>query len=70
MLNAASGEVRIHMMVDLCQRVLDGLGMSTEWAINSVVVPLLKITDNHLQTMKSCVYVFIYMSAKTTILTR
>ena len=38
---AASGEIRIDVMVELCQSVLDGRGMSDEWAL-SVVVPIFK----------------------------
>ena len=38
---AASGEIGIDVMVELCQSVLDGRGMPDEWAL-SVVVPILK----------------------------
>ena len=38
---AASGEIRIGVMVELCQGVLDGRGMLDEWAL-SVVVPIFK----------------------------
>ena len=38
---AASGEIRIGVMVELCQGVLDGRGMPHEWAL-SVGVPLFK----------------------------
>ena len=38
---AASGEIGIGMMVELCQGVLDGRVMPGEWAL-SVVVPILK----------------------------
>ena len=38
---AASGEIRIDVMVELCQSVLDGRGMPDEWAL-SVVVPIFK----------------------------
>ena len=38
---AASGEIRIDVMVELCQSVLDGRGMPDEWA-PSIVVPILK----------------------------
>ena len=38
---AASGEIGIYVMVELCQSVLNGRGMPDEWAL-SVVVPILK----------------------------
>ena len=38
---AASGEIGIDVMVELCQSVLDGRGMRNEWAL-SVVVPIFK----------------------------
>ena len=38
---AASGEIGIGVMVELCQGVLDGRGMPDEWAL-SVVVPIFK----------------------------
>ena len=38
---SASGEVGVSVMVDLCQRVLDGKGMPDEWQTN-VVVPIFK----------------------------
>ena len=38
---AASGEVGIDVMMELCQRVLDGKGMPDEWK-TSVVVPIFK----------------------------
>ena len=38
---AASGEIGIDVMVELCQSVLDGRGMPDEWAL-SVVVPIFK----------------------------
>ena len=38
---AASGEIRIGVMVELCQGVLDGRGMPNEWVL-SVVVPIFK----------------------------
>ena len=38
---AASGEIGIDVMVELCQNVLDGRGMPDEWAL-SVVVPIFK----------------------------
>ena len=37
----ASGDLGIKVMVELCQRVLDGNGMPPEWA-TSVVVPIFK----------------------------
>ena len=37
----ASGEIGINVMMQLCQRVLDGNGMPDEWAL-SVVVPIFK----------------------------
>ena len=36
---AASGEIGIDLMVELCQSVLDGRGTPDEWAL-SVVVPI------------------------------
>ena len=36
---AASGGVGIHVMAEICQKVLDGVRMSVEWAL-SVVVPI------------------------------
>ena len=36
-----SGEIRIGVMLELCQGVLDGRGMPDEWAL-SVVVPIFK----------------------------
>jgi hypothetical protein len=38
---AASGEIGIGVMVELCQGVLDGRGMPDEWAL-SVVIPIFK----------------------------
>ena len=38
---AASEEIRIGVMAELCQGVLDGRGMPDEWAL-SVVVPIFK----------------------------
>ena len=38
---AASGEIRIDLMVELCQSMLDGRGIPGEWAL-SVVVPIFK----------------------------
>ena len=38
---AASREVGIELMVVLCQRVLDGLGVPAEWVL-STVVPIFK----------------------------
>ena len=38
---SASGEVRVSMMVELCQCVLDGKGMPDEW-LTSVLVPIFK----------------------------
>ena len=38
---AASGEIRIGVMVELCQGVLDGRGMLDEWVL-SVVVPIFR----------------------------
>ena len=40
-MTAASGDIGIDVMVELCQSVLDGRGMLDEWAL-SVVVPILK----------------------------
>ena len=36
---AASGEVGIRVMIELCQRLLDGKGMPEEWK-TSVVMPI------------------------------
>ena len=38
---AASGEIGIDLMVELCQSMLDGRGIPDEWAL-SVVVPIFK----------------------------
>ena len=38
---AASGGVEIQVMVEICQKVLDGFGMPAEWAL-SIVVPIFK----------------------------
>ena len=38
---AASGEIRVGVMVELCQGVLDGRGMPDDWVL-SVVVPIFK----------------------------
>ena len=38
---AASGEIRIGVMMELCQGVLDGRGMPCDWAL-SFVVPIFK----------------------------
>ena len=38
---AASGEIGIGVMVELCQDVLDGRGMPDDWVL-SVVVPIFK----------------------------
>ena len=38
---AASGEIWIDLMVELCQSMLDGRGIPNEWAL-SVVVPIFK----------------------------
>ena len=37
----ASGEIGIEVMMELCQRVLDGKGMPDDWAL-SVVIPIFK----------------------------
>ena len=34
---AASGGVGIHVMAEICQKVLDGFGMPAEWALSMVV---------------------------------
>ena len=38
---AASGGVGIQVMAGICQKVLDGFGISAEWAL-SIVVPIFK----------------------------
>ena len=38
---SASGELGVSVMVELCQRVLDGKGMPDEWQ-TSVLVPIFK----------------------------
>ena len=38
---SASGEVGVSVMVELCQRVLDGKEMPDQWQ-TSVLVPILK----------------------------
>ena len=38
---SASGEVGVGVMVELCQRVLNGKGMPDEWQI-SVLLPIFK----------------------------
>ena len=38
---AASGEVGIQVMAEICQKVLDGFGMPAEWALR-IVVPIFK----------------------------
>ena len=38
---AASGEVGIKVMAEICLKVLDGFGMLAEWAL-SIVVPIIK----------------------------
>ena len=38
---AASGGVGIHVMAEVCQRVLDGFGMPVEWAL-SIVAAIFK----------------------------
>ena len=38
---SASGEVGVSVMMELCQRVLDGKGMPDEWQ-TSVMVPIFK----------------------------
>ena len=38
---AASGGVGIHVMAEVCQRVIDGFGMPDEWAL-CIVVPIFK----------------------------
>ena len=42
---AASGGVRIQMMAEICQKILDGFGMQAEWAL-SIVVPIFKGKGN------------------------
>ena len=42
---SASGKVRVSVMVELCQRVLDGKEMSDEWQTN-MLVPILKGKGN------------------------
>ena len=37
----ASGEIGVKVMIELCQRVLDGRGMPDEWKTN-VIVPIFK----------------------------
>ena len=38
---AASGGVGIEVMAEICQNVLDGLGMPVQWVLN-IVVPIIK----------------------------
>ena len=38
---AASGGVKIQLMVEICQKVLDGFGKLAEWALR-VVAPIIK----------------------------
>ena len=40
-ITSASGEVQANVMVELCQRVLDGKGMLDKWQA-SVLVPIVK----------------------------
>ena len=40
-MRAASGEIVIGVIVELCQGVLDGRGMQDEWALSVVTVVLL-----------------------------
>ena len=35
---AAKGGVGIHVMVEICQKVLDGFGMPSEWALGIVLL--------------------------------
>ena len=42
---AASGGVGIHVMVEICQKVLDGFGMPAEWD-QSIVAPIFKRKDD------------------------
>ena len=37
----ASGKIGVDVMIELCQRVLDGRGMPDEWK-TSVIVPIFK----------------------------
>ena len=37
----ASGEIGVKVMMELCQRILDGRGMPFEWK-TSVIVPIFK----------------------------
>ena len=41
----ASGEIGVKVMMELCQRVLDGTGMPDEWK-TSVIVPIFKGNGN------------------------
>ena len=41
----ASGEIGVKVMVELCQRLLDGKGMPDEWK-TSVIVPIFKGKDD------------------------
>ena len=45
----ASDEIGVKVMMELCQRVLDGRGMPDEWKTN-VIVPIFKGKDD----MMSC----------------
>ena len=47
---AASGEIGIGVMVELCQGVLDGRGMLDDWVL-SVVVPIFKGNGNAMNCM-------------------
>ena len=38
---AAGGGVGIQVMAEICQKVLDGFGMSAEWALR-ILVPIFK----------------------------
>ena len=40
----AGGDVGIRSLVIICQRVLDGKGMTEDWA-SSVVFPILKVKE-------------------------
>ena len=42
---AASGRVGIQIMAEICQKVLDGLGMPAEWALG-INAPIFKWKDD------------------------
>ena len=59
---AASGEIGVDVMVELCQSVLDGRRMPDEWAL-SVVVPIFKGKGDATSCFVFYFFCFLYFTS-------